>query len=200
MGRSTILAVALALVFAPAAAAKQRVVTRSHTAVVSTNGKTWRGCLVSPHRCWRLATATDDAYDRFFPSRFRLAGRYVAFVATDVDHYNAKSIAIVLVDLRSGRQEGSQVGNTSGDLGQDKLDLKSFVVSPRGWVAWRSRYETGVPGTPPSTERVELNDARGQRLLESGPLGSLGGPAIAGPRKVTWTRDGATKSARAYPR
>jgi hypothetical protein len=194
---------------APAAAAsdscrpsaREHVVVRSHAAVVTSDGATWRGCLSSTGKHRRLFKATGDPYGRVDASDFVLAGHFVAFAKTGTDHYNAQSIGAQSIDLRSGRERASGVvGFSFGDLGGDTLVLERLVLSPRGWIAWRSRHEAPKPGTGATEQRVELADGRGQRLLDSGAVGSLGGPAFTRPWRVEWAKDGVSHTARAAAR
>ena len=172
----------------------ETVVVRSRAAVVTSDGAAWRGCLFSSGKPHRLFKTNDDGYPYSItrPSNFVLAGHFVAFAVTQTDHYNAQSMGLIAVDLKSGRRgPGATAGFSTGDLGGgDRLVLERLVLSPRGWFAWRLRHETFYPGAGEPEQRVELNDGRGQRLLASGPIGSLGGPSFVRPSRVAWSQDG----------
>ena len=176
---------------------REHVVVRSRAAIVTSDGKRWYGCLRSADRRRLLVRTSDDPDLRVDASNFVLAGRFVAFATTNSDHYQTYWIRVDSVNLKTGRTGVTgDAGTARPQFSGDTLELERLAVSSHGWVAWRTRHE-GLFGAEPQEQRVELVDGRGQRLLDSGPIGSLLGPRFTKPGAVVWTKDGTRHSARA---
>ena len=94
-------------------------------------------------------------------SRFRLNGRYLAYVHESHDfRYMSGSIRVTVVDLRSGRQHSAGCRLASPSVGiDDPLTVTHLVLTAGGTAAWQ---ETARP-TPsaPVSDYVSKLDRRG---------------------------------------
>ncbi len=133
-------------------------------------------------------------------SRFRLNGRYLAYVHESHDfRYMSGSIRVTVVDLRSGRQHSAGCRLASPSVGiDDPLTVTHLVLTAGGTAAWQ---ETARP-TPsaPVSDYVSKLDRRGRRrTLEIAPLRTIGGLRLSRGKIARWTSGGVPRSIRLEP-
>jgi hypothetical protein len=117
---------------------------------------------------------------------FRLAGRFVGFIAEFCPTPGGSGASLGLVDLRGGR-----VRLVSG-LFAFGGGVTDFVLKANGSAAWIERPEVGAPASTPHL--VMKRDADGRAQLASGSDIDSSSLALAG-STVYWTQGGAPRAA-----
>ena len=122
----------------------------------------WWGCLLGRDRLVRLDR--EDVAEVLY--RFRLAGRFVGFVArgTEGAHQYESPVAH---DLRSGRvarSAPSTIPEESVGTGQ----VAELRITSRGWLVWVSCHGSRCGRT--DARHLFRYDSRGVKRLDRGPL------------------------------
>lgn len=126
--------------------------------------------------------------------RPRLAGRFVAFVA-DTSYHGVHDLSVEAFDLGRGRRvrrapiAGSLFEKPDGRL---LAEVRQIALNVRGTVAWRASGLLGDRSAEADT--VGVADARGARVLETAPPGSLGDLRLT-TTAVMWRAGGMPRSA-----
>jgi len=128
-------------------------------------------------------------------TRFRLGGRFVAFVVTSLDHYGGRQASITAVDLggHRGRQTTSvgdgQVGGPGGP--ERPLVVRGLKLSSSGVVAWIVRSNLSYFG--PQVDRLgTFAPSLSQRVLDISAPGSLT-HVVLQDRILRWVSGGASR-------
>lgn len=128
-------------------------------------------------------------------TRFRLGGRFVAFVVTSLDHYGGRQASVTAVDLggRRGRQTTSvgdgQVGGPGGP--ERPLVVRALKVSTSGVVAWVVRSNLNYFG--PQVDRLgTFAPGLSQRVLDTSAPGTLT-HVVLQDRTLRWVSGGASR-------
>jgi hypothetical protein len=111
-------------------------------------------------------------------SNFRLAGHYVGWSNSLVDHYGNQHQAVHAWDLRRRKivRSGSAGGRDGSEYGPD-TEVSALVLSSRGAIAWVTEtyeylragpYGEEPPGQPKPRRRLGSVDAFGQLWLDEG--------------------------------
>lgn len=128
-------------------------------------------------------------------TRFRLGGRFVAFVVTSLDHYGGRQASVTAVDLggRRGRQTtfvgDGQIGGPGGP--ERPLVVRALKVSTSGVVAWVVRSNLSYFG--PQVDRLGTFAAGpSQRVLDTSAPGMLT-HVVLQERILRWVSGGASR-------
>jgi hypothetical protein len=153
------------------------------------------GCLKSRGELVRLLGNSDkDLGDQTVNSRFRLQGRFVAFVRTQT-YKSVGSLALLVYDLGNGRQvhrlgAGVAAPPPSGE------SISHLVLSARGYIAWLqvgpAPFGSSTGAQPQAS--ITVLDGRGQRVLDHGAASAIQRLRRAAGKGVTWLRGDETRS------
>jgi hypothetical protein len=183
-----------------AAAGQRVIVARSPRVVVS---RITRVRSDGPERVWCAdwvasgrTTKLDDGYGGTTPqtcgfgcdfaAQLQIAGRYVAYIYREWDHYDSGTDSIAEFDAQSGRMVVNAVSDNS--LYDTQACVVKLVLNSRGDVAWLINDAPGF-GCVAATGVYEHRPGQPTLTLDTTVQGAVGQLAISD-SSLSWIADG----------